>query len=165
MFQELRELDSLRYKETQRMKHLMESLSRRQGAPYAHFSCLDATGWESQAVHWGPNGVCAIAIANVVYLVQPVAEAQTQAITPCVPPFKVRCVRWLESFVGPDPVSVLAVATDCPLGRLQIWECTRNVLLRVVNKSQEIFLSLAWNQSFLVGSTQSGSLIVNDVRL
>lgn len=79
MFQELRELDTLRYKETQRMRLLMDSLQKRQGAPYVHFSCLDATGVsaqeQAQVVHWGPNGTCAIGIANVVYLVQPIDEA------------------------------------------------------------------------------------------
>lgn len=60
---------------------------------------------------------------------------------------------------------MLAIATSCPEGRLQIWECTRNVLLRVLNKSHALFSSLAWNHSYLVGSTRCGSLIVNDVRL
>ena len=74
-----------------------------------------------------------------MYLVQPVVESQTQAITPCIPPFYITCVSWLDSVEvqGPEQskASVLAIATNCPLGRLQIWECTRNVLLRVVNKS------------------------------
>ena len=39
------------------------------------------------------------------------------------------------------------------------------MLLRVVNKSQEIFSSLSWNTSFLLGSTFGGSMIINDVRL
>lgn len=60
---------------------------------------------------------------------------------------------------------MLAIATNCPEGRLQIWECSRKVLLRVLNKSFALFSSLAWNFSFLLCSTRCGSLIINDVRL
>lgn len=86
------------------MRLLQESLQRRQTAPYSHYSCLDASGItqrgsdQEHIVHWGPNGVCAIAISNLVYLVHPVVEAQTQAITPCIEPYVVTCLRWLDSF-------------------------------------------------------------------
>jgi hypothetical protein len=89
------------------MKLLQESLARRQTQPYVHFSCLDATGISErrgadQILHWGPNGVCAIAIGNNVYLVQPIHEEKTQALTPCIPPYFVTCVRWLDSLQSPE---------------------------------------------------------------
>ena len=145
------------------MKLLQESLEKKYiPPPYVHFSCLDATGIsdrkpeQEQILHWGPNGICSIAIGNQVYLVQPIIESATEVITPCIVPYYITCLRWLDSLAPEQDrtkVSVLAIATNCPQGRLQIWECQRKVLLRVVNKSQEIFSSLAWNQSFLVGST------------
>lgn len=44
MIQELRELDALRYKETQRVKFLQKAMEKKTALPYVHFSCLDATG-------------------------------------------------------------------------------------------------------------------------
>ena len=70
VIQELRELDALRYKETQRVKFLQKAMEKKTAPPYLHFSCLDATGiserrTESEHIlHWGPNGICAIAISN-----------------------------------------------------------------------------------------------------
>ena len=125
VFQELRELDQLRFKETQRIKLLKECTERRQTSPYVHFSCLDATGVserraeQQQIIHWGPNGTCAISIHNNVYLVQPIVESPTTVITPCIPPYFITCVRWLDSLPADQDislVSVLAIATNCPHG-------------------------------------------------
>jgi hypothetical protein len=44
VIQELRELDALRYKETQRVKFLQKAMEKKTAPPYVHFSCLDATG-------------------------------------------------------------------------------------------------------------------------
>jgi hypothetical protein len=88
-----------------------------------HFSCLDATGISERRVdqghilHWGPVGICAIAINNQVYLVQPVVEAPTEVITPCIPPYYITCLRWLDTISAEqdkDKVSVMAIATNCP---------------------------------------------------
>jgi hypothetical protein len=44
IIKELKEFDSLRYKETQRIKFIQNAMEKKTAPPYVHFSCLDATG-------------------------------------------------------------------------------------------------------------------------
>ena len=87
LFDELRDLNSIRYKEARRIQLREQIMQKLKQVPYEKYAALSAHGISEEShhiFHWGSNGMCAIGISNIVYLLKPANEdPQVKFIQAC----------------------------------------------------------------------------------
>ena len=72
--------------------------------PYKGFGALDSYGILHpqlyQAIDWGLNDICAIAIDNKVYFIKIEKNAPSDYIETCDEDYRVTAVTWMESVLN-----------------------------------------------------------------
>ncbi|CDW75633.1 anaphase-promoting complex subunit cdc20-like [Stylonychia lemnae] len=170
--EDLQDINSIRYRQVQKLQLKQELMKKFNYIPYERYAALSAqtiSEYSHQIFHWGANGVCAIGLEQIVYLVKPTdPEMPVKQIICCNPPNVVKSVRWMNPQGDPDSPEyccVLAIATDESKGFIQIWETRQLQLLRTINSTQSNFTSLSWNHQLLASVSMESQLVINYVNL
>eukprot|EP00347_Sterkiella_histriomuscorum_P018075 403346886 len=184
LFDELKDLNSMRYKEAQKLKLRDKIMKQASQIPYSWLCALSTEEISAEShhiFHWGQNGVCAIALQNKVYLIRPADPDPDQGeIEACKWPYIVKSLRWMNpvNIPGTDSnrafrsqpdrhteCTLLAIATDNPIQQIIIFETQYMLNVRVLNQADYSCTSLSWNHHLLASVTTSGQLFINDVRI
>ena len=106
-------------------------------------------------VDWSTQNILAVGLASTIYLWS-ASSSQVTKLADIGPADSVASVQWSRDG------NLFAVGTHS--GQLQIWDSTRNSLVRTLSGHDGRICAVAWNNSFLSTGSKDHSILHRDLR-
>lgn len=138
---------------------LTQPYKKQRAIPKAPYKVLDAPCLQDDfylnLVDWSSKNVLAVGLGSCIYLWS-ATNGKVTKLSDIGPNNKVTSVQWSRDG------SHFAVGTHS--GDLQIWDTTKNRLVKTLGGHEGRICAVAWNSSFLSTGSRDNSILHRDLR-